>query len=478
MGMQPVRAIYRSSGHRLFQPKKPFVNRTLAIYGGSFNPPGRHHRATAELLCRHFDEVVIVPCGPRPDKPVTNDVEPIHRAAMVDLNFRGIPNVRVELFDLESSTFTRTYDLDRKFRTQGIVWHVVADEFVRGGAGNDSIIQREWTRGRDLWNEAKFAVLNRSGQPLEPASLPPQHRIFEIERDGSSLAIRNRAFQRQPLGELVIPEVDSYIRRHRLYQGVASPRQTKFQLTRERYLVVASERSAESRAVTDRLAAHSHEDPELIVVIGGDGTMLRAIRQNWRRRVPFFGINTGHLGFLLNDSPQADPNEQELVLYQLPLLRVEVESLDGRRTGALAFNDAWVERATGQTAWLRLLVNDLERIEKLVADGVLVATAAGSTSYARAMGATPLPLYTAALLLVGSNVLNPPHWRPVVLPADSRVEVRTHDPVKRPLKAFIDGIPQGNVQALHTRVSNMAGVELAFLPNHDPSLKLAKLQFP
>jgi NAD+ kinase len=226
------------------------------------------------------------------------------------------------------------------------------------------------------------------------------------------------------------------------------------------------------------LAEFSHEEPDLIVVVGGDGTMLRAIRQHWRRRVPFFGINTGHLGFLLNDSPQADPHQQDLVLYRLPLLLVEVESLDGRRTAALAFNDAWVERATGQTAWLKLLVNDAEKIEKLVADGVLIATPAGSTSYARAMGATPLPLYTGALLLVGSNVLHPPQWRPAVLPGDSRIEVRTHDPVKRPLNAFIDGIPQGNVQAFHARVSNIAGVELAFLPDHDPSLKLAKLQFP
>ena len=145
---------------------------------------------------------------------------------------------------------------------------------------------------------------------------------------------------------------------------------------------------------------------------------------------------------------------------------------------ALAFNDAWVERATGQTAWLKLLVNDVERIGKLVADGVLISTAAGSTSYARAMGATTLPLYTSALLLVGSNVLDPPQWRPVVLPADSRIEVRTHDPVKRPLNAFIDGTPQGNVKAIHARVSNIAAVELAFLPDHDPSLKLAKLQFP
>jgi NAD kinase/nicotinic acid mononucleotide adenylyltransferase len=451
---------------------------TIAIYGGSFNPPGLHHRATVEMLCRHFDEVVIVPCGPRPDKPVTNDVDPIHRAAMVDLSFRGIPKARVELFDLESQTFTRTFDLDRRFQAEGIVWHVVADEFIRGGQHNESIIQSNWTRGNELWNEANFAILNRSGGPLVLADLPRHNRVFTAERHGASLAIRNRAFHREPIADLVVAEVDAYIRRHRLYQGVTSPRQTRFRLNERRYLVVADERNGKSREVSERLAKFSHEDPELIVVIGGDGTMLRAIRQHWRRRLPFFGINTGHLGFLLNDSPQADAHEQDLVFYHLPLLRVEVESIDGRRTGALAFNDAWVERASGQTAWLKLMINDVERIEKLVADGVLVATAAGSTSYARAMGATPLPLYTPALLLVGSNVLHPPQWRPAVLPSDSRIEVRTHDPEKRPLKAFLDGIPQGTVQAIHARVSNIAAVELAFLPDHDPSLKLAKLQFP
>src|SRR5262249_23818157 len=168
----------------------------------------------------------------------------------------------------------------------------------------------------------------------------------------------NRAFHREPIDHLVIAEIDAYIRRHRLYQGVASPRQTRFRLSERRYLVVADDRNGNAGAVCERLKTYSHEDPELIVVVGGDGTMLRAIRQYWRRRVPFFGINIGHLGFLLNDAPEADPHEQDLVLYHLPLLLVEFEALDGRRASALAFNDAWVERATGQTAWLKLLVND------------------------------------------------------------------------------------------------------------------------
>ncbi len=454
------------------------MNRTLAIYGGSFNPPGRHHRTTVEQLCRHFDEVVVVPCGPRPDKEVTNDVEPIHRAAMVDRTFHGLTKARVELFDLEASTFTRTYELDRRFRSEGEVWHVVSDEFVRGGGAGASEIQRSWSRGGELWAEARFAILNRTGQPLDPADLPPCHRHFDVGRDGSSLGIRERVFHHRPFDDLVVPEVGAYIQRHRLYRGTAAPRQTRFRLDRLRCLMIADERNPGSRSVAQGLAAHAHDDPELIVVAGGDGTMLRAIREHWRRRIPFFGINTGHLGFLLNDSRQLDAIGQELVLYHMPLLWVEVESLDGRQTSALAFNDAWVERATGQTAWLQLMINDQERIGKLVGDGLLVATASGSTSYAHAMGATPLPLNTAALLLVGSNVLHPLHWRPAVLPFDTRIEVRTLDPEKRPLQAFIDGVPQGHVQALRARVSNIAAVELAFLPDHDPSFKLAKIQFP
>ena len=81
---------------------------TIAVFGGAFNPPGRHHRAIAEALSRQFDRVVVVPSGPRPDKPSMQDVEPIHRAAMADMAFRGLANVRVDLFDLEEGTFTRS----------------------------------------------------------------------------------------------------------------------------------------------------------------------------------------------------------------------------------------------------------------------------------------------------------------------------------------------------------------------------------
>src|SRR3712207_6078098 len=106
---------------------------TIAVYGGSFDPPGLHHRRIVDELRQHFDHVVVVPCGPRPDKRAGCD--PVHRAALTDLAFGGLGRVEVDLFELEQATFTRTHALDRRYAGRGEVWHVVGTDLVAGGAG-------------------------------------------------------------------------------------------------------------------------------------------------------------------------------------------------------------------------------------------------------------------------------------------------------------------------------------------------------
>ena len=233
----------------------------------------------------------------------------------------------------------------------------------------------------------------------------------------------------------------------------------------------------EAEQVAARLRPFVSDQPEVIVVVGGDGTMLRAIRQHWQDGLPFFGLNTGHLGFLLNDSSRLDYSEHDLRRYELPLLAVEAVGLDGRVRREVAFNDCWVERETGQTAWIEVSVNGVVRMPRVVADGMLVATAAGSTSYARAMGASPLPFSAGLLTLAASNVLNPAFWRPAVLPLDTRIRLRNLDPAKRPLRGFIDGIAQGPVREM-TAWASEHSVRLLFAPEYDPVAKLAVTQFP
>lgn len=457
------------------------MTRRLAIFGGSFNPPGLHHRAVLERVAACVDEVVVVPCGPRPDKPSTSALPAVHRATLADLAFGGLPGVRVDLFDLEASTFTRTWALDERYRGEGEVWHVVGADLVLGGGRGESEIQRCWARGEALFTEGRFLVVPRPGSHLRPEDMPPHSALVEASIPGRSTEIREALF----CGDGEVPglssEVAAHVARYGLYRGLPPPRSTRLALDRLRPLMVADPLSPRALQMAEAIggACQGGGDapPNLVVVVGGDGTMLRAIRTHWRRRIPFYGVNTGHLGFLLNHEPP-EVSGPALSVEHLPLLWVQTTDAGGTVRESLAFNDAWVERSSGQTAWLRVVVDGKERISSLVADGALVATAQGSTSYARAMGAHPLPMNTPALLLVGSNVLRPSPFRPAVLPLFSEVELTSLDPEMRPLRGYVDGVDQGLVGRLSARVSRIAAVELAFAPVHHPAEKLARIQFP
>lgn len=452
----------------------------IAIFGGSFNPPGIHHRRIAKLLSPHFDEVIVVPCGPRPDKDTTNDIDPIHRAAMADIAFRDIPNVRVDLFDLEQQTFTRTHELNEWYRDEGEVWHVVGTQLTAGGGGSESRIHTRWDMGQELWNEGRFAIIARPGEEPDPADLPPCHEVFKSDTVGSSAEVRERLFKRQPYKDLVPDEVGEYISRYGLYRGRLPNRATQSALDDPRLWIVHNHWSEEAVRIADRFRNWEvDENPNAILAVGGDGTMLRAIRQHWRLRLPFLGLNAGHLGFLLNDTSVFTEFPPPLLTRrQCPLLYVEFELEDGGRASGLAFNDAWVERATSQTAWLEVTINDEVRMERMVGDGLLACTAQGSTAYARAMGAAPLLADTEGWMIVGSNVLYPEGWKSGLLSPVASVSFRCLDCAKRPLVGYVDGVSFGRVKAMHVRISRIAAAELAFLPEHDMADKIARIQFP
>lgn len=225
------------------------------------------------------------------------------------------------------------------------------------------------------------------------------------------------------------------------------------------------------------------EEPDLIVPIGGDGYMMHCIRKNWRRFIPFYGVNAGHVGYLLNDrSTLEELFSSPLKLHFTTMLycQAEKEGDTGERMmlSELAFNDAWVERSSGQTALIRILVNGQERIRRLRGDGVLVSTAAGSTAYSQALGASPVPVGAPLIQVVGSNVVSPAQWRPAHLDQEDQVEFEVIDSTKRPCRCYVDSVDVGNVTRLLVRSSRVAGVTLAFSKSCDLQHKLYQMQFP
>lgn len=466
----------------------------IVLLGGSFNPPTRAHRLCAKLLSGVFGRVAAVVCGIRPDKAATNAVAAVHRARMSQIAFNGIPKVDVDLTDLERAEFMTTFELDRlwKARNPGAeIWHAVGSDLIVGGRDGASEIQRKWHQGRTVWNTLRFAVIPRPGYAFTEADLPPNARVMPFPMpDDSSTKARDLLSAGQDIGEIVSDKVAAYAQRFGLYGFVPGSRmEGRLRLpAKPKVFVVADPGNpkAMSRARRLRWRCHHVEDADLIIAIGGDGHMLHVIRQYGTACVPILGLNAGHLGFLLNElSPEA-LNRQisaqaAFTTHLLPMLAVRIQALDGTwGEELLAFQDAWLERTTPQTAWFTVTVQGRRTrvIEKLSCDAVLGCNPAGSGAYARSMGASPLLLHTPLLTLAASAVSRPDRWRPMQLADTSTMTFEGRNVDKRPIRAVVDGVDHGPALGMRIRQSRAAGVELAFAPDHSLADKIEAISFP
>jgi NAD kinase/nicotinic acid mononucleotide adenylyltransferase len=438
---------------------------TTALYRGRFDPPGLHHIQAVQALLERFDHVLIMPWGPMASRPIDENIAPAYRALLIDIAMHGLgPRVSIDLHDIEYAAVSSSIEIEKKLGGSEVYHVVEADSLADDKAR--------------LHHGAKTVVVVANGA----APPPGDHVVVRTESDVPGAVMRKRLYAGQAIDDLVPAGVASAIARWSLYRGI--PRtMTRHRVEKPRILLVADDRNEKAVSWAKKFAKWAvDDDPNLIMVFGGDGSMLHAIQQHWRKRVPFFGINAGHLGFLLNDVDAVPDNLEELwsetlLVHHMPMLHVELQTKSGWTEG-LTFNDAWIERSTGQSAWLEVKVDGRVRMPKVVCDGVLVSTAAGSTAYARSMGAHPLLADTAAWLLVGSNVMDPIHWKSSLLSAQSTVEVTALNVEKRPLVGYLHGVSHGEVTRMRARLSRAASVELAFLGAHDMAEKIARIQFP
>jgi len=455
-------------------------HRRIAVYASTFDPPSLFHRAEVDALLENgFDEVVVFPTGPRPLKGEHEHAAPIHRAAIVSLAFRGLDKVTIDYTDLSMKSFSSPCEIETKYSAQGEVWHVVHLNMTEDGHNGKSVIQTQWDDGLRLWSECHFAILGPSDSRTDADSTPPHCQFISVPERPSSAELRDRVYRGVSIADCVDVDVNAYVLRHRLFVPDSRERRASFCLEQPRLLIAYDDRNPKSIAIAEKYARFESSTPNLVLVLGGDGTMLRAIREHWQLRVPFIGLNTGHLGFLMNEHLPEELVDLELVSYNLPMLRVEATRPDGETTWGLAFSDVWLERAEGQAAWLRVDIDGETRVAKVVGDGMLVSTAAGSSAYARAMGAVPVPIDTPTLTLAGSNIFQPRFWKPMILSDESLITLSSLDySGKRPLRCYIDGLPLGMMQDIEVRRSLSASVELAFTKQFDPSARLLRSLFP
>ncbi len=216
-------------------------------------------------------------------------------------------------------------------------------------------------------------------------------------------------------------------------------------------LVALARRAGVDLVVTAEEAAHhglqargDPADAELVVVLGGDGTMLRALRMYLGTGVPVVGVNFGRVGFL--SSMQPDDLEAglgrafagELVTVELPTLELDLEagSVDDGATD-VAVNDVVVTSAElGRMVELEWAVGG-EDLGRVPCDGIICSTPSGSTAYNLSNGG-PVLMWGIDALATTFVAPHSLHARPLVVPRGREVVVwnRTADV---PAAVLVDG---------------------------------------
>ncbi len=175
------------------------------------------------------------------------------------------------------------------------------------------------------------------------------------------------------------------------------------------------------------LEEESDEPVELMVVLGGDGTILRAAEWTMQYDIPLLGVNLGHVGFLA----EMESHEMRTVVAQVANRRYEVERrltlttrvLDNNQAviwESFAVNEVSLEKSAREKMLDVLLTVDHERLSRWACDGVLVSTPTGSTAYAFSAGGPVMWPHVEAFLLVPLSA-HALFARPLVLGPDSQV---------------------------------------------------------
>ena len=220
---------------------------------------------------------------------------------------------------------------------------------------------------------------------------------------------------------------------------------------------------------------------DVLVALGGDGFMLATLHDMLGRGAPrpVFGMNRGTVGFLMNEW-----RIDQLAARIAAAKHITVTPLDMRATtvrGEMlshpAINEVSLLRETRQTAKLELSVNGRVVMPELVADGVLVATPAGSTAYNLSANGPILPLAARMLALTPISPFRPRRWSGAILPDDVTVRFTVLEPDKRPVSAVADQFEVRDVVTVDVTLDRSRSLTLLFDPEHALDERIAMEQF-
>jgi NAD+ kinase len=223
---------------------------------------------------------------------------------------------------------------------------------------------------------------------------------------------------------------------------------------------------------------HSDE-AEVVVALGGDGLMLQTLHKFMGRKVPIYGMNRGSVGFLMNEYRETGLRKR-LELAQSSTvhpLKMVAETMSGETKEAYAINEVSILRQSAQASKLQISIDGHVRMSELIADGILIATPAGSTAYNLSANGPILPLGSPLMALTAISAFRPRHWRGALLSDKAVVTVEVLEATKRPVLAVADHVSIRKVARVTVSMDHSTGLELLHDPGHSMEERILREQF-
>jgi NAD+ kinase len=206
----------------------------------------------------------------------------------------------------------------------------------------------------------------------------------------------------------------------------------------------------------------------IIIVLGGDGFMLHTLKKFYKFKKPFYGINSGNYGFLMNKFSNKNflKNFKTLNNIIIHPLQMTVKTKSNQIKKSIAINEVSILRQSKQASSISINTDKKNIIKNLISDGVLVSTPAGSTAYNLSAHGPILNLDSKKLAVTPISPFRPRRWRGKIVADKSKIIIKNLDVTKRPISAVADNFEVRNSKIITIKVNKRIIFNLLYNKNN------------
>jgi len=228
------------------------------------------------------------------------------------------------------------------------------------------------------------------------------------------------------------------------------------------------------KILSKKLVDNKINKQNTIIIIGGDGFMLKILKKNKNPKNLFYGVNSGNYGFLMNifSSKNFIKNLSKAKMITISPLEMSVKNKHNQTKKFLAINEVSILRQSRQAASLTINYGSKPIIKKLVSDGVLVSTPAGSTAYNLSVHGPILSLNSKKLSICPISPFRPRRWKGKIVSDKSKITIKNLNPIKRPISAVADNIEFRNAKHIVVKTNQKIKFNLLYDKNRSLQKKI------